>query len=127
MVKKALSALALTLTLALAGTAAVVADSHEGETFDPASVEEWNQDEALILFQQLQERLLAMGVAEEDVDAAVDYLSETFGNLSEADVDELLAGQMLAESDAEMGDDEFGQAEEDEPELGDEEEEEASE
>lgn len=127
MIKKALSALALTLTLALAGTAAVVADSHEGETFDPASVEEWNQDEALILFQQLQERLLAMGVAEEDVDAAVDYLSETFGNLSEADVDELLAGQMLAESDAEMGDDEFGQAEEDEPELGDEEEEEASE
>lgn len=127
MVKKALSALALTLTLALAGTAAVVADSHEGETFDPASVEEWNQDEALILFQQLQERLLAMGVAEEDVDAAVDYLSETFGNLSEADVDELLAGQMLAESDAEMGDDEFGQAEEDEPELGDEDEEEESE
>lgn len=127
MIRKALSALALTLTLALAGTAAVVADSHEGETFDPASVEEWNQDEALILFQQLQERLLAMGVAEEDVDAAVDHLSETFGNLSEADVDELLAGQMLAESDAEMGDDEFGQAEEDEPELGDEEEEEASE
>ena len=127
MIRKALSALALTLTLALAGTAAVVADSHEGETFDPASVEEWNQDEALILFQQLQERLLAMGVAEEDVDAAVDYLSETFGNLSEADVDELLAGQMLAESDAEMGDDEFGQAEEDEPELGDEDEEEESE
>ena len=127
MIKKALSVLALTLTLALAGTAAVVADSHEGETFDPASVEEWNQDEALILFQQLQERLLAMGVAEEDVDSAVDYLSETFGNLSEADVDELLAGRMLAESDAEMGDDEFGQAEEDEPELGDEDEEEEGE
>ncbi len=111
----------LTLTLALAGTAAVVADSHEAATFDPASVEEWNQDEALILYQQLQERLLAMGVAEEDVAAAVDYLGETFGNLSEADVDELLAGRMLADSDADMGDDEFGQAEEDEPELGDDE------
>jgi hypothetical protein len=125
MTRKALSALALSVALALAGTAVVVADSHEGETFDPASVEEWNQDEALILFQQLQEKLLAMGVAPEDMGGAVAYLEETFGNLSEADVDELLAGQMLAESDAEMGDDEFGQAEEDEPELGDEEEEES--
>ena len=121
MSRKALGALALTLTFALSGTAAVVADSHEGETFDPASVEEWNQDEALILYQALENRLLAMGVAGEDVSAAIDYLGETFGNLSEADIDELLAGQMLADSDAEMGDDEFGQAEEDEPELGDDE------
>jgi hypothetical protein len=121
MTRKILGALALTLALALAGAPAVLADSHEGESFDPASVEEWNQDEALILYQALQERLLAMGVAEEDMAAAVDYVGETFGNLSEADVDELLAGQMLSESEAEMGDDEFGGSEEDEPELGDDE------
>ena len=121
MTRKALSALALSVALALSGTAAVVADSHEGETFDPASVEEWNQDEALILFQQLQEELLAMGVAPEDMGAAVTYLEEDFSKLSEADVDELLAGRMLSDSDAEMGDDEFGDSEEDEPELGDDE------
>jgi hypothetical protein len=37
--------------------------------------------------------------------------------MSEADVDELLAGSMLADSDAQMGDYEFGDAEEEEPEL----------
>ena len=124
MIKKSLSALALTLALALAGTAAVMAQEEEGSTFDPASIPEMNQDEALILDLQWRENMLAAGVVADDLDEAAAYFEEAVGNLAEADVDELLAGQMLAGSDAEMGDDEFGQAEEDEPELGDEDEEE---
>jgi hypothetical protein len=123
MTRTRLVSLLLTVALALASTSAVLADSHDAD-FDPATVPEFNQDEALILFQQLQERLLAMGVGEGEVGSAVAYLEETLGNMSEADVDELLAGSMLADSDAEMGDDEFGAAEGEEPELGDEEEDE---
>ena len=126
MTRKTLTALALTLALALAGAAAVTAQEEEGSTFDPASVPEMNQDEALILYLQLREKRLAAGVAEEDLGEAAAWLEGEAANLSEADVDELLAGQALAESDAEMGDDEFGQSEEDEPEMelggGDEEE-----
>ena len=121
MTKSRLVTLLLTLALAFAGTSAVLVVSHEGEAFDPASVPEFNQDEALILYQQLQERLLAMGVSGEGMGGAVAYLAETFGNMSEADVDELLAGSMLADSDAELGDDEFGDDEGEEPELGDDE------
>ena len=121
MSKTRLTALFLTLMLAFAATPAVLADSHEGD-FDPATVPEFNQDEALILFQQLQERLVAMGVEEGQIGSAVGYLSTVFGNMSEADVEGLIASSMLAErSDAEMGDDEFGDDEGDEPEMGDDE------
>ena len=126
MTGKTLTALALTLALALAGTAAVMAQEEEGSTFDPASVPEMNQDEALILYLQWRENMLAAGVAEEDLGEAAAWLEGEAANLSEADVDELLAGSMLADSDAEMGDDEFGDDEEDEPEMeldGDDEEE----
>ena len=126
MTRKTLTALALTLALALAGTAAVMAQEEEGSTFDPASVPEMNQDEALILYLQWRENMLAAGVAEEDLGEAAAWLEGEAANLSEADVDELLAGSMLADSDAEMGDDEFGDDEEDEPEMeldGDDEEE----
>ncbi len=128
MTKTRLITLLLTLALALASTSAVLAqeespapEESSATAFDPASVEEWNEDEALILYQQLEEYLLLAGVAEEDIPAAVDYIEETYGNLSPQDVEELLAAQMLADSDADMGDDEFGQAEGDEPELGDDE------
>ena len=126
MTGKTLTALALTLALALAGTAAVMAQEEEGSTFDPASVPEMNQDEALILYRQWRENMLAAGVAEEDLGEAAAWLEGEAANLSEADVDELLAGSMLADSDAEMGDDEFGDDEEDGPEMeldGDDEEE----
>ena len=126
MTRKTLTALALTLALTLAGTAAVMAQEEEGSTFDPASVPEMNQDEALILYLQWRENMLAAGVAEEDLGEAAAWLEGEAANLSEADVDELLAGSMLADSDAEMGDDEFGDDEEDEPEMeldGDDEEE----
>ena len=126
MTRKTLTALALTLALALAGTAAVMAQEEEGSTFDPASIPEMNQDEALILYLQWRENMLAAGVAEEDLGEAAAWLEGEAANLSEADVDELLAGSMLADSDAEMGDDEFGDDEEDAPEMeldGDDEEE----
>ena len=126
MTRTRLITLLLTLALALAAVPAVMAQEEEGPTFDPASIPEMNQDEALILYLQWRENMLAAGVAEEDLDEAAAYLEGEAANLSEADVDELLAGRMLAESDAEMGDDEFGQSEEDEPEMelggGDEEE-----
>ena len=118
MTRKTAAALVLTLTLALAGTTGAMAQDEEA-SFDPASIPEMNQDEALILFQQWRENMLAAGVAAEDLPAAAAYFEDQLANMSEADVDELLAGQMLAESDAEMGDDEFGQSEEDEPEIGD--------
>ena len=121
MTRARLVTILLTLALAFAGTSAVLADSHEGD-FDPETVPEFNQDEALILFQQLQERLVAMGVEEGQVGSAVGYLSTVFGNMSEADVEGLIASSMLAErSDADMGDDEFGDDEGDEPEMGDDE------
>ena len=123
MTRTRLITLLLTLAFALASAPAVLAQEEEPAAFDPASVEEWNEDEALILYQALENKLLAMGVAGEDVSAAVDYLGETFGNLNPQEVEELLAAQMLSDSDAEMGDDEFGRAEEDEPELGDDDEE----
>lgn len=126
-----LVALLLTLALALAAAPAVLAQEEDpaadtGSTtaFDLSSIPEANQDEALILLHALREKLIAAGVSEGDVGAAIDSLEAEYGNLSEADMDELLAAQMLSDSEAETGDDEFGKAEEDEPELGDEEDEE---
>ena len=65
--------------------------------------------------------LLAAGVSEGDVGAAIDSVEAEYGNLSEKDVEELLAAQMLSDRDG--GDDEFGKAEEDELIGGDDEEE----
>ena len=132
MTRRTLITVLLTLAFALAGTPAVLADSHEGQSFDPSSIEEWNQDEALILYQALENRLLAMGVAEEDLDAAIGYLGGELANLSEEDLEDLaeasaamgLMDELTAEEegeDVDMGDGEFGQDEEDEPELGDDE------
>ena len=112
MTKTRLLALPLTLALALAGATAVLADSHEDAAFDLSSIPEVNQDEALILFHQMRENLLAAGVSEGDIGAAVDSVEAEYGNISEADMDELLAAQMLEDRDG--GDDEFGRAEEDE-------------
>ena len=87
----------------------------------------------------LENRLLAMGVAEEDLGAAMDYLGGELANMSEEDLEDLaeasaamgLMDELTTEDEGEtvdMGDDEFGQGEEDEPEmdidLGDDEEEE---
>ncbi len=92
----------LTLALALATAPAVMAQEEEA-AFDPASVAEFNEDEALIIYGLLRDRLAAYGVAEEDMVAAIDWMD----------------GEFLSQERS--GDDEFGQAEEDEPEMGDDE------
>ena len=117
MTKARLLVFPLTLALALAGASAVLADEHETTAFDVSSIPEVNQDEALILLHQLRENLLAAGVAAEDLEGAIGALSAEAANLSEADYDELLAAKALRDPE----DEEFGQAEEDEPELGDDE------
>jgi len=66
-------------------------------------------------------RLMARGEGRGRWRVGVAYLEETLGNVSEADMDELLVGSMLADSDAETGDDEFGADGGEEPKLGDEE------
>jgi len=104
--------LLLTLALLLAAAPAVVAQEEES-TFDPASVAEFNEDEALIIYGLLRDRLAAYGVAEEDTFAAIEWLDDEF--LSQR------GDEDGAESDAETGDDEFGKSEEDEPEAGDDE------
>ena len=104
MSKTRFTVLFLTLALAFAATPAVLADSHDLDAEDVAGAEEWtpesggasewNEDEALILYQQFKEGLAAMGVAEEDTADAVEYLDG-------------IAGQS-EEEEPEMGDDEFG-------------------
>ena len=74
--------LLLTLALALATAPAVMAQEEEaspeaattGQTFDPASIPEFNRDEALAAYALFREELLAMGVAEEDLGEATAYL-----------------------------------------------------
>ena len=131
--------LLLTLAFALAGaTAAMAQDESPAPAYDPPAVEEWDEDEALIFYGQLQERLLEMGVAEEDLDEALAYLQATYADLSDEDKEALAEAwaardvmQEMTEEEAgeevDMGDEEFGQAEEEEPdlELGDDDEEES--
>ena len=111
----------LALSLALATAPAVMAQEEEA-TLDPATIPEFQRDEALAAYALFRDQLLAAGVSEGDVGAAVDSLEAEYGNLSEKDVEELLAAQMLSDRDG--GDDEFGKAEEDELIGGDDEEEE---
>jgi uncharacterized cupredoxin-like copper-binding protein len=102
----------LALSLALATAPAAMAQE-EASTFDPSSISEADQDEALIAYLALEEELLAAGVAEEDIAAANEWLRGEAANIPEAQRDEMLAAAMLADRDG--GDDEFGKAEEDEP------------
>ena len=86
MSKSRILTLVLTLALALAAAPAVMAQDESAapeaspeagttaETFDPGSVPEFNQDEALIAYAIFREELLAMGVAEEDIGEATAYL-----------------------------------------------------
>ena len=110
----------LALSLALATAPAVMAQEEEA-AFDLSSIPEVQQDEALAAYALFREELLAAGVSEGDVGAAVDSLEAEYGNLSEKDIEELLAAQMLSDRDG--GDDEFGKAEEDELIGGDDEDE----
>ena len=104
MIRTRVATLLLTLALTLSGASAALAQDVD---FDPTSEPAFNRDEALIIFHQLKERLVAMGLEEEQILPAVAYLSDTLLNMTEAQVDELLAGSMLAEAGTELGDDEF--------------------
>jgi hypothetical protein len=121
MTKRRLVTLLVSLTLTLSMASAVTAQE-EDAAWDPVEVPEFQQDEALAAYLLFEEELAASGVPVEDIAAATDWLASEAANLSEKDVEELLAAQMVA--DREGDDDEFGQAEEDEPELFDDDEEE---
>jgi hypothetical protein len=120
----------LALSLALATAPAVMAQDESAapeaaasaEPFDPANVPEFQEDEALAAYLIWEEEMVAAGVAEEDIPAATAWLVDETANLSEKDVEELMAAKMLADREGDDG--EFGQAEEDEPELFDDDEEE---
>jgi len=111
MTGKRLVTMLLTVALTLSMAAAVTAQE-EDAAWDPVEVPEFQQDEALAAYLLFEEQLMASGVPEEDIAAATDWLSSEAANLSENDVEELLAAQMVA--DREGDDDEFGKAEEDE-------------
>jgi hypothetical protein len=114
----------LALSLALATAPAVMAQDESAapeaspdaaataETFDPANVPEFQQDEALAAYLLFEEELMANGVTEEDMAAATDWLASEAANLSEKDVEELLAAQMLADREGDDG--EFGKTEDEE-------------
>ena len=82
MSKTRILTLVLALALVLAAAPAVMAQDEEPspeaamteQAFDPASVPEFNQDEALAAYALFREELLAMGVAEEDLGEATAYL-----------------------------------------------------
>jgi len=113
MTKTRLVTLLVTLALTLSMAAVVTtAQEEEAAAWDPVEVPEFQQDEAFAAYLLFEEQLMASGVPEEDIAAATDWLSSEAANLSENDVEELLAAQMVA--DREGDDDEFGKAEEDE-------------
>jgi hypothetical protein len=121
--------LLLSLALAIATTPAVMAQEESPapetspdaaameEAFDPASVPEFQQDEALAAYLLFEEELMAGGVPEEDIAAATDWLASEAANLSEQDVEELLGAKMLADREGDDG--EFGKSEEEEIIAGD--------
>ena len=115
MTKARLLALPLTLALALAGTSAVMAQDEspapeEASTsvLDAAEVNEWNEDEALVLYHQIQEKLLLAGVAEEDIPAAMDELAARYGDLDEEDIEDItefaIASEGISRLEEEIGD-----------------------
>ena len=109
MLKKRIVTLLLTLALALVSAPAVFAqDVSEEEAaaaamFDAGQISEGDEDELLIIYALLRDKLAEAGVVDEDSMGAIEWLD----------------GEFLSQERS--GDDELGQAEEDEPELGDDE------
>ena len=109
MTKTRLATLLLTLALALATAPAVVAQDESpapeeagAPSFDPSGIEGWDEEAGLLLMHEMNEALRLMGVAEEDLDAAVDYLQGAYADMSEealASLDDELAGEMDEVSD----------------------------
>ena len=109
--KTRLLAFPLTLALALAGASAVVAQD-ESPAAEMPEVAEYNEDEALVLYHAIQERMLLAGVAEEDIPAAMEDLAAQYGNLSEEDLADLaeayIASEALSRFTEEVGVGDFG-------------------
>ena len=109
--------LVLSLALVLATAPAVVAQEEEAspeaatteQTFDPASVPEFNQDEALAAYAIFRDTMLAMGVAEEDLGEATAYLegeaqAEMTGEADEVEEEVAEAEEEVTEAEEEVQD-----------------------
>ena len=100
--KTRLVTLLLTVALTLS-MAAVVTAQEEEAAFDPAMVPEFQQDEAFAAYLLFEGEMEASGVPEEDMAAATDWVASQTANLSQKDVEELLAAQLLASRDRDDG------------------------
>ena len=73
------------------------AQDDKESSFDPSGIEGWDEEAGLLLMHEMNEALLLMGVANEDFNAAVNYLQKAYADLSEealASLDAELAGEM---------------------------------
>ena len=97
--KTRLVTMLLTVALALSMVAVVAAQEEEAAAWDPVEVPEFQQDEAFAAYLLFEGEMEAAGVPEEDMAAATDWLASETANLSQKDVEELLAAQLLASRD----------------------------
>ena len=129
MTKTRLMTLLLTLALALAETQAVMAQAESpatkaspGSEFDTPGLQAWEEEQALLFYEQLEETMLAMGLTRETVEAALANLQWTRGSLSEVERTDLTDAWAAVGLIDQFADGEFAQSDGEEPELGDEEE-----
>ncbi len=102
MTKTRLVTVLLTVALTLS-MAAVVTAQEETTPWDPVEVPEFQQDEAFAAYLLFEGQMEAAGVPEEDMAAATDWVASQTANLSQKDVEELLAAQLLASRDRDDG------------------------
>ncbi len=99
--KTRLVTLLVTLALTLSMAAVVTTAQEETTPWDPVEVPEFQQDEAFAAYLLFEGEMEASGVPEEDMAAATDWVASQTANLSQKDVEELLAAQLLATRDRE--------------------------
>ena len=111
MTKSRLLAFPLTLALALAGASAVVAQD-ESPAAEMPEVAEYKEDEVLILYHAIRDRMLAAGVGADQIPDAMNELAAQYGDLSEEDLADLaeayIASEGLSRFTEEVGDGDFG-------------------
>ena len=104
MTKTRLVTLLVTLALTLSMAAVVTtAQEEEAAAWDPVEVPEFQQDEAFAAYLLFEGEMEASGVPPEDMAAATDWVASQTANLSQKDVEELLAAQLLASRDRDEG------------------------
>jgi len=101
--KTRLVTLLVTLALTLSMAAVVTTAQEETTPWDPVEVPEFQQDEAFAAYLLFEGEMEASGVPEEDMAAATDWVASQTANLSQKDVEELLAAQLLASRDRDDG------------------------